>query len=106
MVNVHLNKELRKTHKRRAFAIKKGDKVKILRGSFAGSAGKVLVVDRAKSLVEIDGVERVKGNGSKMRAKIHSSKVELIELNTSDKKRKTKPEPRVAEKAKAESEKK
>lgn len=100
MVNVHLNKELRKTHKRRAVAIKKGDKVKILRGSFAGSAGKVLVVDRAKSLIEIDGVERVKGNGSKVRAKIHSSKVELIELNASDKKRKAKT------KAKAEGEKK
>lgn len=87
-VKVHLNEELRKEHKRRSFPVKVGDKVKVRKGSFKGNIGKVLFIDRAKSLLEIDGAERAKSDGSKVKAKINANNVEMVEMDVSDKWRK------------------
>jgi len=89
-MNVHLSEDLRKEYKRRAFPIRTGDKVKILRGSFKGSTGKVLTVINSKSRLQIEGIERTKADGSKIRAPIASSNVEIIEFTLSDEKRKKK----------------
>lgn len=89
-MNVHLSEDLRKEYKRRAFPIRTGDKVKILRGSFKGSTGKVSAVISGKSRLQIEGIERTKADGSKIRAPVHSSNVEIIELSLSDDKRKKK----------------
>ena len=87
-IRVHLNEDLRKEHKKRSFSIKSGDKVKVLRGSFKGSTGKVSAVIRSKGLLNIEGIERTKADGSKIKAPIHASNVEIIELDLSDDKRK------------------
>ena len=85
-VKVHLSEELRKEHKRRSFPVRVGDKVKVRKGSFKGTIGKVLSVK--EGVVEVEGAERVKSDGSKVKAKIAASNVELIELDLSDKLRK------------------
>jgi ribosomal protein uL24 len=89
-VNVHLSGELRKEHKRRLFPMRVGDKVKVRKGSFKGTIGKVLNINRVKGIVQVEGAERAKSDGSKVKAKIHASNVELIELDLSDKLRKKK----------------
>ena len=88
VIKVHLTEELRKIHKKRAFSVKKGDKVKILRGSFRGTVGKVISVNLKKNILKIDGVERTKADGSKVKAPIDASNTELIEIDASDKWRK------------------
>ena len=84
-INVHLSKELREKHKKRAFPVKKDDKVKIMRGNFAGTTGKVLSVSKKEGTLEIEGVQREKADGSKFNAKINASNVKLIEIEASDK---------------------
>ena len=87
-VKVHLNEELRKEHKTRNFPVKSGDKVKIRKGSFKGTVGKVLAIDRTKATLEIEGAERAKSDGSKVKARIKANNAEIIELDVSDKWRK------------------
>ena len=41
-VQVHLSKELRKKYNRRSISVRKGDKVKVMRGSFKKHEGKVV----------------------------------------------------------------
>ena len=94
-VNVNLSKELRKKypkeghkypqegHKqnKRSIQIKKGDKVKIMRGEFRGEVGKILEVDIKKSMVIIEGIQAKKQDGSKVNLKLQPSNLQIIELS-------------------------
>ena len=81
----HLSKELKEKYGKRSFSLRSGDKVKVMRGKFKGYTGKVVEVDREKGVVFIEGVEREKVDGSKVKVPIHASNVEIIELELSDK---------------------
>jgi large subunit ribosomal protein L24 len=87
-VRAHLNGELRGKHGKRSFPVKVGDKVKVRKGDFKGTMGKVTSVDRKSGALEVEGAEREKADGSKVRARLSPSNVELIELDLSDKRRK------------------
>ncbi len=89
-VSVKLSKELSKKSNRRSFGIKKGDKVKILRGQFKGSIGKVDRVSIKLSKVYVEGADIVKKDGSKTLYPIHPSNLMIEEINLDDKKRKQK----------------
>ena len=87
-VNVNLSKELRKKypkegHKqnKRNIQIKKGDKVKIMRGGFRGQTGKILEVNIKKSLIVIEGMQAKKRDGSKVNIKFQPSNLQIIELS-------------------------
>ena len=58
----------------------KGDKVKVLRGSYKGKEGKVVEVYRKKWVIHIEGITREKVNGSTAKVGIDASKVEITEL--------------------------
>src|SRR3990167_5643116 len=73
LVNVHLSKELRGKHKKRAVAIRKGDKVTIMRGSFAKQSGKVERVDLKKTEIYVSGIERSRRDGTKAKIALHPS---------------------------------
>lgn len=88
LMNAHLSKELRGKYKRRHFPVKKGDKVKILRGQFKKKEGKIERVDRKKERLYIEGIEIVKKEGTKVLMPVHPSNVVVLDLNMSDKKRK------------------
>jgi large subunit ribosomal protein L24 len=92
LVEVTLSKELREKHKRRNISVRKGDKVKVVRGQFKKKEGKVDVVDRKNAKLLITGIEFVKKDGSKVLPMVHATNVTITELNLDDKRRKTKVE--------------
>lgn len=81
-----LTKELRKKLQRRNVAVRKGDKVKVLRGQDKGKIGSVLRVDTKKHRLFVEGLELERRNGMKVQYSIHPSKVMITELHE-DKKR-------------------
>jgi large subunit ribosomal protein L24 len=84
-VHVHLSKELRKRYKKRRIGLKKGDKVKVVRGQFRNHAGTVEKVDLKKTKVIVSGIEVAKKEGSKTTYPISASNLILTELNLDDK---------------------
>jgi large subunit ribosomal protein L24 len=87
LIKGHLSKELKTKHKKRSLRIKQGDTVKIMRGSFKGKTGKVDRVDTKKSKVFVNGIERVKKDGSKTLYPITPSNILITVINLNDKKR-------------------
>ena len=82
-----LSKELRKTHGKRNIRVRKGDKVKIMRGNFKAHAGRVETVLVKKTRVYVAGAELIKKDGSKVPYPLHPSNLMITELNLEDKKR-------------------
>ncbi|MEM3978161.1 MAG: 50S ribosomal protein L24 [Fervidicoccaceae archaeon] len=68
--------------------VRKGDKVRIMRGEFTGVEGKVTRVDLRKMRIYVEGVTRQRMDGTPVFVPIHPSKVMIIELDLSDQKRK------------------
>ena len=89
-LSAHLSKELRKKYKTRNISIRKGDRVKIMRGQFRGKIGKVTDVNKKKIRVFVEGVEITKRDGSKAFCPLHPSNLLITELNIEDKLRKEK----------------
>lgn len=87
LLNVHLSKELHQKYGIRALRVRTGDKVRIMRGQFKKTEGKVEEVDVKKLKVYIAKTEHVKRDGSKARYPIQPSNLLLVELNTDDKER-------------------
>jgi len=72
-LGAHLYKDLRKKYGTRSVRVRKGDEVKVLRGSFKGKTGKVSIVDVKNSRVTIDGIQNKKKDGTKVNAFFHPS---------------------------------
>ncbi|HLC32802.1 MAG TPA: 50S ribosomal protein L24 [Candidatus Nanoarchaeia archaeon] len=83
----HLSKELKLSLKRRSLRVRKGDKVKVLRGQFKGRTGSVERVNPKEMKVFITGVDLVKKEGQKALYPIHPSKLLIQTIDTSDKRR-------------------
>lgn len=79
-VRANLSKELRKKVGKRNLAIKKGDKVKIMRGKFRGKQGKVLEVKLKLSKIYVEGMQAKKNDGSKVNAPMRASNLQIIEM--------------------------
>jgi large subunit ribosomal protein L24 len=79
-VSVNLSKELRKKLGKRNIVIKKGDKVKIMRGKYKGKTGKILEVKLKLSKVIIEGIQVKKQDGSKANVKLQPSNLQIIEM--------------------------
>src|SRR3989338_427126 len=71
----HLSKELRTSLKCRSLRVRKGDKVKVLRGQFKGRTGTVERVDTGRMKIFITGLDFVKKEGQKTIYPVHPSKV-------------------------------
>ena len=67
--------------------MRKGDKVKVLRGQFKGRTGSVERVNPKEMKVFITGVDLVKKEGQKALYPIHPSKLLIQTIDTSDKRR-------------------
>ena len=77
----HLSRELREKMKKRSIRARKGDKVKIVRGSFKGKEGKIVKVDLKKCKIFIEGVTRKKARGQEILVPIDPSNVIITELS-------------------------
>ncbi len=86
-LSANLSKELRKKYSIRSLSLRKGDKVKVMRGQFKKHNGSIVDVDRKNIKVYIDGCQVVKKDGTKVNVPIHPSNLQIIELNLDDKKR-------------------
>lgn len=62
-MSCHLNKELKSKYEVRAVPVRKGDTVKVMRGTFKGREGKVMTVYRKKWSIQIEKLTKEKANG-------------------------------------------
>jgi len=85
LLSAPLSKELRTSHGRHSYPVRKGDTVKIVRGDFAGIEGKVTEVDTHNLRLFVEGVTREKVAGTSTNVSVHSSKVVITKLNLDDK---------------------
>lgn len=89
MVAAHLSKEIRGQYKgKRSLPVRTGDKVKVLRGDFKGTVGKVEEVDLSSLKAFIENVTQSRTDGKKVKVPIDPSNLLIIELNLDDRMRK------------------
>ena len=84
LMSAPLSPELREKYGIRSLPVRKGDKVRIMRGDFKGHEGKVVKVDLRRLRIYVDGVTIKKADGTPVFRPIHPSKVMIIELNLED----------------------
>jgi large subunit ribosomal protein L24 len=101
----HLEENLLLKYDKRSIQVKKGDTVKIMRGSFKGHEDKVADVDVKKGFVQVEGVITVKADGKKIAKPLHPSNLLIIKLDLTDKLRRQKLERGLSEETKKEIEK-
>lgn len=82
-----LSRELREKLGIKRIYVRAGDTVKVMRGDWRGHEGKVVEVDYEKIALYIEGVTIKKADGTPVYYPIHPSKVMIIKLDLSDKKR-------------------
>lgn len=93
MIAAHLSSKYLEDAKRyypRSAIVRKGDTVKVVRGSFGGHIGKVESVDTRSMRITVDGATISKADGTQIAAKIHPSNVIITKLDLSDPVRKKK----------------
>ena len=93
MIASHLSSKYLEDAKRyypRSAVIRKGDTIKIVRGSHAGHVGKVESVETRSMRITVDGATISKADGTQIAAKIHPSNVIITKLDLSDPIRKRK----------------
>jgi large subunit ribosomal protein L24 len=87
LMGATLDKPLRKKYGRRSIEVRKGDEVKIMRGKFSGKQGKVGAIDIKNSRIQVDGVQRSKFGGEKLKTWFAASNVKIIILDEKDSRR-------------------
>ncbi len=87
MLKAMLSKDLKEKLKKNAVVIRKGDKVKILRGDFKGQVGEVIKVMTKKLRVYVDVAKRKNVKGEEKHIPLHPSNLMIVDLNLEDKKR-------------------
>ena len=89
-LGAHLSPELRKKYGMRNTPLRKGDKVKILRGQYKKKTGKITKILLKKQKIYIEGIEIVKKDGNKSFVPLRSSQLMITELELGDKLRREK----------------
>ncbi|MFH1403908.1 MAG: 50S ribosomal protein L24 [Candidatus Altiarchaeota archaeon] len=87
MMSSPLSKELKEKYNRNSIPLRKGDSVKVMRGSFKGVNGQVTRVDLKKYKVYVEGVTMKKADGTDVEKSLNPSNVMITELFLEDKKR-------------------
>lgn len=82
-----LSKELRNKYGKRSLQIRKGDKVRIMRGDHKGAEGEMEKANLNKGKIYITGIKAKKTDGTEKPKPIDPSNVMITELELSDKKR-------------------
>ena len=108
MVSMHLQKSLRKEYNKRSLPARKGDEVRIMRGRFSGTTGKISRVDLKKLKVYVDTAKVKKVSGQEVEAALDPSNMMITKLEFDDKRRRTflKRKPKVETKTELKTEKK
>jgi large subunit ribosomal protein L24 len=86
-ISANLSERLRKEKGTRSAPLRKGDIVKVVRGSFKGKEGKIKRINREKGKIFIEGIIRKKSDGTEFEVAIDPSNTMIRELESNDKKR-------------------
>ncbi len=78
-VRAHLSRELREKFRKRSLPVKKGDRVRIMKGKFAGLSGKVVEVDLGRDVIRVEGAVAKKQGGKEVFVPIKPSTTLIIE---------------------------
>jgi|Deesub1362B_J571_1020462.scaffolds.fasta_scaffold00292_28 large subunit ribosomal protein L24 len=84
LLKATLSKDLRKKYGKRSLRIRKGDKVRIMRGNFTGHEGKVTDVDMKNLVIKVDGANVKKVDGTEVAVIIQPSNVMIIDIKVDD----------------------
>lgn len=87
-LSAHLSKELRKQWNRRSLSLRKGDEVKVMKGKFKGTKGKISKINFKKLKVYIENVKRRKVSGEEVHVPVHPSNLLILNPVMKDSKRK------------------
>ena len=82
LMSSRLCRELRAKHSVRAMPVRKDDEVKVLRGKFKGTEGKVTQCYRLKWCIHIDKVTRENAKQQSVNVAIHPSNVMITKLKS------------------------
>lgn len=85
LAHSHLSKDLRKKYGKRSAGLRKGDRVKVMRGQFRKHEGKVENINLRGTSVLVSGVEAAKKDGTKKLLRLHPSNLMITEMNFDDK---------------------
>ncbi|TFG15585.1 50S ribosomal protein L24 [Candidatus Thorarchaeota archaeon] len=87
MLKCRLDEFLREEYAMRSLVPKKGDLVRIMRGQFRETEGKIIRVDYRNVRVYIDSATTTKADGKEAQIPIHPSNLMLVELELDDNRR-------------------
>ena len=80
----HLDDALLTKYKTRSISLRKGDTVRIMRGEFAGTTGKVLDVNTRTGKVTVDGVTVSKAKATQVARPLDPSNLVITKLDLTD----------------------
>ena len=84
LMSVPLSKDLRARFHRRALPLRKGDTVRILKGSYEGREERVAKVDRRALAVTLDNVTSKTGESKQTPLPVRTGSLVLVHLNLAD----------------------
>ena len=86
-MSAHLSRELRKQLKRRSLPLRKGDEVKIMRGKFSGTTGKVSEVDLKRLKIFLENIKAKQTSGKERPLPLEPSNLLITNPVMEDKRR-------------------
>ncbi|MEK6886542.1 MAG: 50S ribosomal protein L24 [Nanoarchaeota archaeon] len=87
-LSARLSKDLTKKYNTRNIPVRKGDRVKVIRGTYKGTLGKIERIELKRERIFVEGTDRTKRDGTKSLYPIHPSNVIIYDLVLDDKMRK------------------
>ncbi len=87
IMSAPLSAELRDKYGIKSLPVRKGDKVRVLRGDYIFSEGKIMKIDLKNSRIFVEKITREKTDGTEVNIPFHPSSVELTDLDLKDEKR-------------------
>lgn len=81
LLAARLNPELREKYRCRSLPVRKGDKVRLMRGDMKGLEGDVLAVDAKYYTLNVVGVTTRRADGTEVFKPVHPSNVMLVKLH-------------------------
>lgn len=90
LIAAHLDEPLLFKYKTRSTTLRKGDTVRVMRGEYAGTTGKIVEIDTRTRKVTVDGVTVTKADASQKPRPLDPSNLLITKLNLDDPKRREK----------------
>ena len=84
MLKCRLDEFLREEYGLRSLVVKKGDLVRVMRGQFRDTEGKVVKVDYSAVRVYLESATTTKADGKEAQIPVHPSNLMLVKLELDD----------------------